>query len=444
MGRRIFVGLLITAILVLAAAVLLSLIFFYGPASGLFRILAGSMTFIILFIVIFFSLIVFASGAITKKIARPINKINLDNPDDIFNELNEFFQKIMARDRQIESQVSDLRAHSETIDALIKNMQDGFVMVDPTGKVISANPRALALFETRQEPEGKNIINLLADTVFLEKVDAALEGIGGQLTLQKADRVVQLSFIPSSNRGAIVLTADITERAQAENMRREFSANVSHELKTPLTTISGYAELMAAGIVAPGDMAQFAGKIDVEAKRMISLIENILFLSNLDEQDAQRTFTSENVKEIAYEVVESLSHIAEKQQVAVNLTASSVMMNCNKLLVYEMIMNLVGNAIQYNVPGGKVDVTIYESHETGKGSFCRIIVSDTGIGIPVDVQPHIFERFYRVEQSRGRKTGGAGLGLSIVKHVVRYHNGSISLESELGKGTRIEVTLPIL
>jgi len=321
-------------------------------------------------------------------------------------------------------------------------MQDGFVMVDPAGRVITANPKAIALFEARQEPEGKNIINLLADSMFLEKVDAALNGTGSYMTIKKAERVVQLSFLPSANRGAIILTADITEREQAENMRREFSANVSHELKTPLTTISGFAELMVAGMVNPSDIAKFAGKIDIEAKRMISLIENIIFLSNLDEQDAHKAFAISNIAEIATETIEGLSQMAEKHQVEISLNAAPLTINCNKLLIYEMLMNLIGNAIRYNIQGGKVDINIAETWESERDSFCRITVSDTGIGIPRNEQPHIFERFYRVEQSRGRKTGGAGLGLSIVKHIVRYHNGSINLKSEPGKGTQIEVLLP--
>lgn len=256
------------------------------------------------------------------------------------------------------------------------------------------------------------------------------------MTLQKNDRLVQLSFVPSASQGAIMLTADITERTQAENMRREFSANVSHELKTPLTVISGYAELMATGMAAPDDMVQFASKVNTEAKRMLSLIENILFISNLDEQDTHRAFADEDIAEIASEVVDSLGQMAAERKVEVTLTAEPLMIRCNKLLVYEMLMNLIGNAVQYNVPGGKVDVNI-KAH-IGR---CYITIADTGIGIPAKEQAHIFERFYRVEQSRGRKTGGAGLGLSIVKHVVRYHDGSITLESAPGKGTRFEVVL---
>lgn len=414
----------------------------------LFQALAGSVTFILLLLVLLTVIIALATSMLTRNIAGAINKIDLDQADNVFNELDEFFQKAMSRDRKVESQISELRAYSKTQNALIENMQDGFVMVDPSGKVVTANPKAIALFGARQEPVGKNIINLLADTVFLEKVDAALRGTGSQMTLQKAERVVQLSFVPSANRGAIVLTSDITEKEQAEKMRREFSANVSHELKTPLTTISGFAELMVAGMVNPVDMAHFAGKIDTEAKRMIQLIENILFLSNLDEQDAHKAFAMEDIAEIAADAVDGLTHLSEKHQVKVNLTATSIKINCNKLLVYEMLMNLIGNAIRYNILDGSVDIAIKAKHSSENvpadgNSFCHIIISDTGIGIPKAEQPHVFERFYRVEQSRGRKTGGAGLGLSIVKHIVRYHNGSIVLSSEPGKGTQVEVLIPI-
>jgi len=446
MGRRIFVGLLLTTVTGLLAALFLSVIFFYGQAMALIGAITSSAMFLILLVVLLVGLVILAGGVLTRNLAGSINKVDFDTPDNLFNELDEFFQKIMARDRQIESQVSDLRAHSQTIDALIKNMHDGFVMVDPTGKVVTSNPRAIALFGARQDPEGKNVINLLADSAFLGKIDAAIGGVSGQMTLQKNDRLVQLSFVPSASQGAIVLTADVTERTQAENMRREFSANVSHELKTPLTIISGYAELMATGMAAPSDMATFASKVNTEAKRMISLIENIIFLSNLDEQDTHKAFAVENITEIAAEVIESLSQMAETREVEVSLSASPLIaIKCNKLLVYEMLMNLISNAIQYNIADGKVDITITKKSEPNpepeKGSTCYIAIADTGIGIPAEEQLHVFERFYRVEQSRGRKTGGAGLGLSIVKHVVRYHNGSITLESEPGKGTRFEVVI---
>jgi len=437
MGRRNFIALSLVSIVSILLASLTAITFFYGEARDLFGTLLRSTPFFVLLVALLFTLVILVSSFLTRNIASSINKIDFDAPDDTFDELGEFFQKVLRRDRQIESQISDLRIHSQTMGALIENMQDGFVMVDPTGKVITANPRAIALFGARQKPEGKNIIHLLADSAFLENVDAALAGEGGQMTLTKTEKAVQVSFLPSANKGAIILAADITEKQQAEIMRREFSANVSHELKTPLTSIAGFAELLSAGMVSEGDVPGIAGKIEVEAKRMINLIENILMISKLDEREGRESFLPNDIAEIACEAASGLSQMAEKHEIALILLLKPCFIKCNKLLIYEMFMNLIGNAIQYNTPGGKVDVSV-ENEGNGR---CKITIADTGIGIPKTEQPKIFERFYRVEQSRGRKTGGAGLGLSIVKHVVKYHGGEIQLMSEENKGTTVTVSL---
>jgi two-component system phosphate regulon sensor histidine kinase PhoR len=198
-----------------------------------------------------------------------------------------------------------------------------------------------------------------------------------------------------------------------------------------------------AGMVEPDDVARFAEKINHGAKRMLELIENILLISRLDEKDMRETFSPHNLADIATEVVDSLSQIADKQQVSITCKTESLVLQCNKLLIYEMLLNLVNNAIQYNVPGGKVEINVQAITEDDETTVCLVSITDTGIGIPEADQKQIFERFYRVEQSRGRKTGGAGLGLSIVKNVVRYHNGNITLTSDTGSGTRIDVSLPI-
>jgi two-component system phosphate regulon sensor histidine kinase PhoR len=339
--------------------------------------------------------------------------------------------------------MDELRVHSKTSTALIQNMQDGFIMVDPSGEVITANPRVLDLFEVKHSIEGKNIICLHTDSEFLEKTDYAIKGVGDTMTLTKNERVVQLSFLPSANQGAIILASDITEKDQAEKMRKEFSANVSHELKTPLTTIGGYAEIIMEGIAKPEDIVNFAGKINSETKRLIHLIENILIISKLDEQDTQKSFERCDIAQIAAEAAEGLSYQAEKQQVQISTETAPCIMDCNKILIYEMLMNLISNAIQYNIPKGSISVKVREAERLEEGRFCHITVSDTGIGIPKEEQPRVFERFYRVEQSRDRKTGGAGLGLSIVNHIVRTHKGSIELTSEQNKGLQMDIYLPM-
>jgi len=437
MRKRIFIALFATTVIGILISALLSMTFFRGHASH-YGNMIRSIPFLLLLSILLVAITSIVAWRVTSIIATAINKVNFDDPDDVYDELNEFFQKIIRQKRQIEDHENELWAQSETSKSIIENMQDGFVIVDPAGTVVTANPRALELFETDQNPEGKNVICLMTNSVFLDKVGEALCGNGNNMTLTKQERVVQVSFLPSANRGAIILATDSTEKDRAEKMRREFSANVSHELKTPLTTIAGFSELIMEGFANPEDIVQFAAKINNQAKHMTRLIENIIFLSRLDEQDVHETFISCNIAEIATEVIDGLSHIAETQQISVTLVGESCIVNCNKLLIYEMLMNLVENAIQYNIPNGKVDVTIKEDD-----SKCIITVTDTGIGIPKEEQARVFERFYRVEQSRCRKTGGAGLGLSIVNHIVRYHNGVIELSSEANQGLQVEVSLPL-
>ena len=427
----------------IVAALVLAFIFFNDTARTLLRASVQSVPFLLLLLLLIFIIVYLIAARLTRHIAQSINKIDFDTPAHFYDELDEFYQNILRRDRQMESQISDIRVHSQTINALIENMQDGFVMVDPLGTVITANPKAITLFGARQNPVGKNVITLLSDTTFLAMVDNAMAGKGGQMSITKSEHVVQVSFVPSANQGVIILAADHTEKNEAERMRREFSANVSHELKTPLTVISGCAELLMAGMVEPEDVARFAEKINLGAKHMLELIENILFISRLDEKDMREAFSPHNIADITAEVVDSLSQIAQKQQVEILCNADALVLQCNKMLIYEMLLNLVNNAIQYNVPGGTVEVSVQEATQDDNSPICLVSVSDTGIGIPEADQKKVFERFYRVEQSRGRKTGGAGLGLSIVKNVVRYHNGNIALTSDSGKGTRIDVSLPI-
>ena len=435
MRKRIFVALLLATIISILATTLLSMAFFSGTADY-FGQMIRSIPFLVLSCALLATIAYLIALKLTNIFSTAINKVNFDDPDDIYDELNEFFQKIIRQRRQIQDHETELWVQSETSKSIIENMQDGFVIIDPFGTVINANPRALALLETDQNPQGKNVIVLLANSIFLDKVTDALNGAGGEMTLRKEERVVQVSFLPSANKGAIILATDNTERDRAEKMRREFSANVSHELKTPLTTIRGLSELIMEGMADPKDIVTFATRINNQAKHMADLIENIIFLSKLDEQDIHETFIICNIAEIATEVIKELEHLAKLQNVQINLTGSTATINCNRLLIYEMLMNLIGNAVQYNVPGGKVDVTIKEN----KGE-CFITVSDTGIGIPEEEQARVFERFYRVEQSRCRKTGGAGLGLSIVNHIVRYHKGTIEMSSNPGKGLRVDVRL---
>lgn len=376
---------------------------------------------------------------VTRNITQSISQIDFDSPDDIkaYDEFTKFIRTILQQRVQIGNQMHDIEERIGTIRAIIDNMQEGLVMLDQYGSIITANPSAIHLFGIDSDYEGKNAIFLTRNIVFLDKAKAALLGHGSQMVLDM-EKTYQVSFIPSADKGALILIADITEKQLAERMRREFSANVSHELNTPLTAIAGFAEIICAGMAAPEDIAHFAGRINVEAKRMVEMIDGIMFLSRLDESDGAKEFVELDVAEAAAEAIESLSHLAEKKQIELSMATSPCIIKGNRLLIYEMFVNLIDNAIQYNKQGGWIKVAVSLRNQTA-----YISVNDSGAGIPKEEQQRVFERFYRVDQSRGRKTGGAGLGLSIVKHIVRYHNGSIELESVINEGTRVYVKLPI-
>jgi len=378
----------------------------------------------------------FFAGRLTRRIVNPINKVDIEAKLSApYDELVPFVQTISRQREHIEQQMSDLQNRSGTISAIMDNMSEGIILVNRQGIVLSVNKSAAEIFDIHSSTSGKNILEILRDAELTEHMRSALSGIRGEINLSRNGRTYRVYFSPVTDSGAIILFLDITEKSMSEKLRREFSANVSHELKTPLTTIYGNAEMLENGMVKESDKPQFYIKIKDESARLITLIEDIIMLSQLDEESGDIAFEDVDLAAAAAEVIESLSDKAKEQNVEISVSGGGVL-SANPSQLSEMFYNLIDNAIKYNTLGGKVDVKINSA-----GGHAEITVTDTGIGIPQSAQSRIFERFYRVDKSRSKKTGGTGLGLAIVKHIVMAYNGSIELKSTIDKGTSITVLL---
>jgi two-component system phosphate regulon sensor histidine kinase PhoR len=282
--------------------------------------------------------------------------------------------------------------------------------------------------------EGKNILELLRDIQLLEHTRNALAGVRGETDMERAGRDYRVYFSPVMDNGAVLLFLDITEKMKAEKLRREFSANVSHELKTPLTSIYGYAELLDGGMVLERDKAAFIRKIKDETERLITLIEDIMLLSRLDEEENRGLFTAVSLDEVVRETVDTLTQKAEESSVSIIVNVRGVVVEANRSMIAELFFNLIDNAIKYNKLGGTVIIEVTE--EEGRAVA---LVSDTGIGIPKEAQSRVFERFYCVDKSHSKKRGGTGLGLAIVKHITVIHDAELTLDSAEGEGTRVTI-----
>lgn len=381
--------------------------------------------------------------ALTKRIVEPINNINLDSGEYFcYDELAPFVRTIFEQKELIKSQLGELQTQVTTITAITKSMNEGLILLDNKGAIISVNKSTFKMFSIPQKNlEGKNILEFIRETEIINNINLAMSGSSVNTTFAMNDRYYQMFANPVINSdsidGVVVIFLDVTEKTGLEVQRREFSANVSHELKTPLTTISGFAELINTGIAKPEDVVGFSQKIKDEATRLILLIEDIIYLSELDEQSARSQLDRFNVLDVATEVMESLKPIAAKKSVTIKVEGDDVTMFANKRMINELLYNTIENGVKYNKDGGSVVVKVFERQ--GK---VAIDISDSGIGIPISHQDRVFERFYRVDKSRSKKTGGTGLGLSIVKHIVAYHKGNIKLTSTVDIGTTISITIP--
>ena len=377
--------------------------------------------------------------SMAKKVTEPLMRLDLDPPVEevAYEELKPVLTKLQKQHKQIREQMKLLQRKTDEFDQIIYCMNEGLVLLDEHGMVLSMNSSAKRIFEVKKDVAGCDFLTIDRSNKMNRAIWNALEGKNSEYTEERNGAQYQFTINPIESfgkvLGAIILAFDISDRAFAERNRREFTANVTHELKTPLQSIIGSAELLEAGLVKPEDMGRFVGNIRKEATRLVSLINDIIRLSQLDEDHEPMTETVE-LLEVAQEVVEVLSDMANKKNVELCIEGENCEVYGVGRYVYEIIYNLCDNAVRYSHENDKVHILI--GREQG---HAHVTVSDTGIGIAQEHQARIFERFYRVDKSHSKETGGTGLGLSIVKHAVQYHGGKIELESEPGKGTTIKI-----
>lgn len=386
------------------------------------------------------------SGLLARRLSRrivdPLNSLDLEHPldNDAYEELSPLLKRIHRQHVEIQTQLRELREKTDEFTQITGSMREGLILLDEHGSILSINAAAQMLFGADAQCVGRDFLTIERSHEISAAIQAAVTDGHSEVRAERAGRVYQfdISRITSDGKllGTVILAFDITEQEFAERNRREFTANVSHELKTPLQGIIGSAELIENGMVKPDDLPRFVGHIHAEAARLVTLIDDIIRLSQLDEGDAMPT-EPVDLLAVSQEAAENLQDAAAARDVTVSVTGQPSVIPGVRRLLYEVVYNLCDNAIKYNRDGGRVDVTV--AADAGGSS---ITVADTGIGIAPEHQSRVFERFYRVDKSHSKASGGTGLGLSIVKHAVQYHHGRIELESTPGTGTTIRVVFP--
>ena len=405
-------------------------------------LVVGMLQPIVILLLIVLVLSAVLAKRLSKHIVEPLNELDLEHPldNDSYEELAPLLGRISRQREQIDRQLRELQRKTDEFSQITRSMQEGLVLLDNHWTVLSINPAAQRLFGADAGCVGEDFLTVERSHEMSAAIEAAMQNGHSEFRLRKNGRIYQLDLtrIDSGGEvaGAVLLTFDITERENAEQNRREFTANVSHELKTPLQGIIGSAELLENGMVRPEDTARFVGHIRSEAQRLVTLIDDIIRLSQLDEGDEMPTETVD-LREIAQEAAEDLRGAAEKKHVSLSLEGEAAPVTGVRRLLYEIVYNLCDNAVKYNVDGGSVSIRVEQDGQTAS-----VTVADTGTGIAPEHQGRIFERFYRVDKSHSKASGGTGLGLSIVKHAVQYHHGSIELQSAPGKGTTVRVFFP--
>jgi len=404
-----------------------------------FVLVLGMLQPIVIVLGIAIALSALLAHRMAKKVVEPLNKLDLDNPtkNEAYEELSPLLHRIHAQHMEIKSQMRILRRKQDEFDQITGNMKEGLVLLDSMGRILSINPAARMLFGASSSCIGEDFLTVdRKQNMRLALEDAKLQG-HADFRAKENGREYQfdLSRIDSdgNSHGMVILAFDVTEQVDAEKHRQEFTANVSHELKTPLQSIIGSAELLENGIVKEEDVPRFVGHIRKEASRLVTLIDDIIRLSELDE-GAEMPREDVSLKALSEDVCETLADAAKLKDVSLEVNGDDGVISGVRRLLYEVVYNLCDNAIKYNTNGGSVKVTVAEK----SGEVC-LSVQDTGIGIPPEHHEKVFERFYRVDKSHSKQSGGTGLGLSIVKHAVQYHHGKITVESELNKGTTISV-----
>ena len=381
---------------------------------------------------------------ISRRVVAPLNELDLEHPLDdsnaAYEELAPVLGRINRQRSQINSQLRELRRRTDEFAQVTGSMREGLVLLNEQGYILSMNPAARNIFAVEGDCAGKDFLTVDRSCDMSAAVRSAMESGHGRLHERHGGRIYQVDVSRIDSDGAaigtVILVFDVTEQESAEQMRREFTANVSHELKTPLQGIIGSAELIENGMVQPEDMPRFVGHIRAEAQRLVTLIGDIIRLSQLDEGEVLPKERLD-LLEVAQGAADDLQAEAEKKNVHLSVSGEPAELEGVRQLIYEVAYNLGDNAIKYNVDGGSVSINV-----SSDGKNAKLTVSDTGIGIAAEDQSRIFERFYRVDKSHSRETGGTGLGLSIVKHAVEYMGGSVTLVSAPGNGSTFTVILP--
>ena len=405
-------------------------------------ILMGMVQPILLVMIAALILTTILSSRVSKAIIEPINRLDLDVPEnnETYEELTPLLRKIADQKRTIEKQLADAHKKQKEFNLITENMSEGFLTIDQDANLLTWNASALELLDITQ-PTERNVLLFCRTREFRGIISDVLSGARAENIIVREERSYRLIANPVLSKGtvigAVIVILDITESEKRETLRREFTANVSHELKTPLTSISGFAEFLKGGEVAGEHVADFSKSIYDEAQRLITLVNDILLISELDGQNVSFEREAVDLHELSQEVIGRLEREAEKRKIAFHLIGESASITGVRKLLDEMLYNLCDNAVKYNKDGGTVDVVI---NQTKDG--VNVIVRDTGIGIPTAHQSRVFERFYRVDKSHSKKVGGTGLGLAIVKHGAMYHRARIRLESAADAGTSITLAFP--
>ena len=383
------------------------------------------------------------ASVISKRIVKPINELDLESPKEnqIYEELSPLLSKIHRQNREIQNQLELAKQQQEEFSLITENMQEGLIVIDKYTMILSANSSAWNLFHMDRVRQGESVYCLDREEEFRHAIEQVLSGEHTELVLKLNGSDIQLIANPvirdKKTEGAVVLLVNVTEKLERESLRREFSANVSHELKTPLTSISGFAEIMQGGLVKCEDIPQFAGRIYKESQRLLQLVEDVIQISQLDEEKTSYVWEPVDVYQVCKNAFESLKEKAKRLNVHLYICGERMKMEAVRTLLEEAVYNVCDNAIKYNRNDGSVSVFLTQTAQE-----IQIVVKDTGVGIPKEDQDRVFERFYRVDKSHSKEIGGTGLGLSIVKHAVGALKGSVILRSEEGNGTEITLRFP--
>lgn len=407
----------------------------------IFYLLLGMMSPLAIIILLAIILSVLIARYIAKKVSEPLNNIDLDHPlsNDSYEEITPLLRRLDSHQSKIQHQKLLLQKRQKEIDTIISKIKEGMILLDDQARIVSINAEALKLFQINDDWHGRFMMEVSRDLTLKDLIDQGLKGKKKEANIDIENNHYRVLVRPTTDNnrvtGLVVLLFDVTDQLQMEQLQREFTANVSHELKTPLHVISGYSELLANQMVPNEEVPQFAAKIHKESERLVKLVEDIINLSHLDEQEKLPQETV-NLYDLIQKVLEGLQAKADKKHIQINFNGEEAILRGNPVLLNSLVYNLCDNALTYNHEKGQVNVTLKNSPDT-----ITLEVSDTGLGIAEKDKKRIFERFYRVDKSRSKIVGGTGLGLSIVKSALDFHNGSIKVDSHLGQGTTMTVLL---